>query len=387
MDAHIHKKMTLILTIIVAGATASLLLHTAAFSFGLFLLAIGYTVVVLIRDYVIKLNLHRKTGMLFLYSQLILALVVCVWSESFFAQIYILILIGEFTFHHSKNHAIIFTAISYVSILLGVIVYRDFPPMEQIYLIIPRAIEYFAIFGMSLLAKIAFQQKQILIAANAQLQAAALELEQKSILQERTRISKEIHDSVGHTLTSALAGLQTASHAIEKNNFSLAKAMFDRTIEYIRGSLDNVRSSTHLLRESVYAHKFLSELTKLIVDTQKQTHVEIEYDLDPDFPELTPKAELAIYRALQEGLTNGIRHGSSTYFHFSLFHRDHHIRFALSDNGKTTLPLVPGFGLKAMKERVQEVGGELSITKRDSAHGVTLEIMIPAQTKTNERNE
>jgi signal transduction histidine kinase len=386
MDAQLNKRLTLILTLIVIGATITLLLHTTKFSIGLCLLSCTYITFVLIRDYIMKIDLQRMIGVLFLFFQLALAFVISVWSESFFVQIYIFILVGEFTFHHSRIHSIIFTIVSYAFCVLSLLIYRHFPPFEQISYLMPRVIDYFAIFGISLLAKIAFQQKNQLARDNEQLRIASIELERKAKLQERTRISREIHDSVGHTLTSALTGLQTAAHAIGKNHYSLALEMIDRTKENILSGLDDVRTSVHLLREYP-DHQFIPELLGLIDETKKQTNVEIACEIDTTIPDLSPMIELTIYRALQEGLTNGIRHGSSTYFHFSLTHRAEYIRFILSDNGKPPFQIVHGFGLNAMKERVEDVGGELSILNKDLASGVTLEITIPFQTKTIGRSE
>jgi signal transduction histidine kinase len=382
MDAQLNKRITLILTMIVIGATVILLFHTTKFSIGLCLLTCTFITVVLIRDYILKIDLYRMTGILFIFFQLALAFVISLLSEDFFAQIYILILIGEFTFHQSRNHSIVFTIVSYTSCVLSLWVYRQFPPFDQIYYIIPRFIEYLAIFGISFLAKIAFQQKNQLARDNEQLRIVSIELERKAKLQERTRISREIHDSVGHTLTSALTGLQTAAHAIGKNHYSLALEMIDRTKENILRGLNDVRTSVHLLRENIPGDQFIPELIGLIDETRKQTNVEIAYEINTAMPELSPMIELTIYRALQEGLTNGIRHGSSTYFRFSLTHHDELIRFILSDNGKPPIQIVPGFGLNAMKERVEDVGGELSISNKEFASGVTLEITIPYQTKT-----
>lgn len=387
MDAHLNQKVTLILNIIVIAATALLLFHTTQFSFGLLILSCMYIAVVVIRDFIVKIDLHEKAGICFLYFQLGVALAVCIWSESFFAQTYLLILIGEFTFHQSKKQSLLFVFVSYTSTLLGIMSYRDFPPFEEIYLIFPRFVEFLAIFGMSLLAKIAFQQKQVLAASNEQLQAAALELEQKAALQERTRISRDIHDSVGHTLTSALTGLQTASHAIDKSNYTIAKEMLDRTTEHIRNGLNEVRSSVYVLRDSLPDRPFKAELLKLIEETSRQTGVEIKYDIDHSIPNVTPTIELTIYRALQEGLTNGIRHGSSTFFDFSLKVQPGSIQFLLTDNGHSPSQLIYGFGLNAMKERVKEAGGRLSITNKASTNGVTLEITFPIQSNPLERSE
>jgi signal transduction histidine kinase len=387
MDAQLNKRITLILTIVVIGATVILLLHTTKFSIGLCLLTCTFIAAVLIRDYILKIDLYRMTGILFIFFQLALAFVISLLSEDFFAQIYIFILIAEFSFYHSRNKSIVFTILCYASCVLSLLIYQQFPPFDHIFYLIPRVIDYFAIFGISFLAKIAFQQKNQLARDNEQLRIASIELERKAKLQERTRISREIHDSVGHTLTSALTGLQTAAHAIGKNHYSLALDMIDRTKENILSGLDDVRTSVHLLRENIPGHQFVPELIGLIDETRKQTNVEIAYEIDTTLPDLSPMIEITIYRALQEGLTNGIRHGSSTYFQFSLTHHAEHIRFILSDNGKPPLQIVHGFGLNAMKERVEDVGGKLSISNKDFPSGVTLEIVIPFHSKMIGRSE
>lgn len=387
MDAKLSRRMTLLLAVFLTGATVILWFHTAKLSLGLFLLSCAYVAVVLIRDYVLKVDLHSRTGIRFFIFQLAMALTISVWSESFIPQVYVLILIGEFTFHQSRNQSILFAISAYCCTLLGILAYRRFPPFEEVIMIIPRIIEYFAVFGMSLLARIAYQQKNRLARDNELLRQASAELERKAKLQERTRISREIHDSVGHTLTAAITGLQTASHAIGRNNYPLAQEMIDRTAQQIRGGLNDVRSSVHLLRENVQGQPFIPELVRLIEETEQQARVEIVREIERSLPELPPLIEITIFRALQEGLTNGIRHGSCTRFEFSLKLHDGRLRFRLSDNGRSPLPIVPGFGLNAMQERVEEVGGALTISKKEESSGVTLEIAIPLHPHATERRE
>ncbi|MDF2718374.1 MAG: sensor histidine kinase [Paenibacillus sp.] len=387
METQLNIKIKIIATIIVIVSASFLMLHTKKLSIELGLLIGAYIAIILVRDYIMKVDLHRVTGSLFLWFQLLLAFFIAILSEDFFAQVFILILIGEFTFYHSRAYSFIFTIVSYISFVLSVWIFARFPSFGQIYYIFPRVIEYLAIFGISLLAKLAFQQKNRLAEDNERLRIASIELAYKAKLQERTRISREIHDSVGHTLTSALTGLQTAAHAIEKSRYPLALEMIDRTRENILAGLDDVRTSVHLLREDFPAHRLIPELLELIDTTKKQTDVEIEYDIDRTMPELSPMIEIALYRALQEGLTNGIRHGSGTVFRFSLTHDVEHIRFVLSDNGKPPLQIVYGFGLNAMKERVEDVRGTMSLSRNEgSAGGLMLEITIPLQTEMSERS-
>jgi signal transduction histidine kinase len=379
MDEQLHRRLTLASTILIIATTIVLLFHTTQFSVGLISLACSYVILVLVRDYILKLDLQRIAGTLFIILQFIIVLFLSIWSESFFAQVYSLILVGEFAFYHSRNYSLLFTLVSFLSSLFSNLIYHQFPPFEEIYYILPRAIDYLAIFGICLLAKLALQQKNQLTEDNEQLRIASIELEEKAILQERTRISREIHDSVGHTLTSALTGLQTASRAIHKNEYMIALEMIDRTNETIGRGLNVVRTSVHLLRDRPPGDLFISELIRFIHDTMRMTQVNITFDIDSTIPELPPMIELTIYRALQEGITNGIRHGASNEFQFSFTQQSGHIQFVLSDQGTPPLPLVEGFGLKSMRERVEDVGGNLTISSGGSSRGVTLAITIPIE--------
>lgn len=127
MDTQLNRNLTFILTAIVLAASVTLLLHTTNFSIGLCLLTCTFIAVVLLRDYILKVDLHRRTGVLFLVSQQALALIIWVVSEDFFAQAYVLILIGEFTFYHSRNRSLIFTIVSYVCCLLSLWIFKQFP--------------------------------------------------------------------------------------------------------------------------------------------------------------------------------------------------------------------------------------------------------------------
>ncbi|TBL68560.1 sensor histidine kinase [Paenibacillus thalictri] len=387
MDANFQQKIAFYCTLSVIIAAGLLLLHTSQFSIELFWLVGLYVAMVVIRNFVIRLDLQRLAGTLFLGLQLIAAFAILILSEDFFAQVFILILIGEFTFYHSRKYSLAFTILTYISCVFSLWIYRDFPPFEQIYYIFPRFIEYLAMFGGSLLAKIAFQQRNQLARDNEQLRIASIELERKAKLQERARISRDIHDSVGHTLTSALAGLQTAAQAIEKNRLSLAVEMIERTRENILTGLDDVRTSVHLLSENHPGQQLIPELLELIEETKKQTGVAIEYIIDKALPNVSPMVEITLFRALQEGLTNGIRHGASTVFHFSLTREAERIKFRLTDNGKPPAQIMYGFGLNAMKERVEGVGGTLSVSSGAARDGFVLEIAIPVQPDIEERSE
>ncbi len=206
------------------------------------------------------------------------------------------------------------------------------------------------------------------------------ELEELTIVKERNRIAREIHDTVGHTLTTVLLEMEAGERlipvdreeAIEK--LRLAKAQ-------VRNGLQDIRESVKTLQSGKELMEFIPSLILLIEETKKHAGVFIKYEIK-DLPGLTHSREKAIYRALQEGLTNGIRHGKSTAFVFVLEYENGNIRFMLQDNGTGTDALVKGFGLGAMEERVKEAGGVLKI-QTAPGEGFKISVTIPAGEEEN----
>lgn len=205
---------------------------------------------------------------------------------------------------------------------------------------------------------------------------ASAALAEISVYEERNRIAQEIHDIVGHTLTSTILQIEAGKRLLYKDMESGVQRL-NEAQDLVRRSLNEIRGSVHMLREDKYADLSIM-LNQLIRETERNAGVVIHtavYEL----PELMSTAhKKAIYHALQEGLTNGIRHGRSTEFRFSLEPVGEYLQFRLEDCGIGTSNIVMGFGLKAMKERVEQLGGSLSIDSRPN-QGCLLRIDLPYQ--------
>ncbi len=198
-------------------------------------------------------------------------------------------------------------------------------------------------------------------------------LAEVSVYEERNRIAQEIHDIVGHTLTSTVIQIEAGRRLMSKDAEEAAQRLLEAQ-ELVRHSLNEIRGSVHMLREDKYAD-LGSLLRQLILDTQRNTGVAIEADIS-EIPDLPTSHRKMIYYALQEGLTNGIRHGESAEFHFQLSDVPGFVRFRLQDYGKGSSAIRIGFGLKAMKDRAEQLGGSLTIEARAAA-GCLLSIDLP----------
>ena len=194
------------------------------------------------------------------------------------------------------------------------------------------------------------------------------------ILKERNRIAGEIHDTVGHILTTVTIQLEASKRLIKKDS-DLALEKLNLAQQQVRTGLNDIRKSVRALKEGEDLINFVDLLKAFIAEIEKNSEVTIKYNFS-DLPNIDKKIENIIYRALQEGITNGIRHGKSKQFEILLKHEDNHIKYSIKDMGKGFEDIQLGFGLHNMKSKVEEVGGNFKIQSLVN-DGVTIYIEIP----------
>ena len=130
------------------------------------------------------------------------------------------------------------------------------------------------------------------------------------------------------------------------------------------------------LKEGSDLMSLIPSMQSLIRDTEMHAGVTIAFNYDADLP-LGEAQGKVLFSALQEGLTNGIRHGRCTEFGISLRKQEDAIVFTIRDNGRGCQKVVPGFGLNAMEERVRGLGGRLGIETAEG-RGFSVTITLPA---------
>jgi signal transduction histidine kinase len=195
-----------------------------------------------------------------------------------------------------------------------------------------------------------------------------------TILKERNRIAREIHDTVGHTLTTVLVEIEAGERLVVVNpELSVEKIKLAKG--QVRKGLNDIRTSVRMLQSGKEILDFETSLKLLIEETTKYGEVFIKYNIEK-LPELSEDIKTTIYRALQEGLTNGIKHGKSTAFVFRLNFENGNLKFLLQDNGIGTDKIINSFGLMVMEERTRELGGIFNLTSK-SGEGFEINISIP----------
>jgi signal transduction histidine kinase len=200
------------------------------------------------------------------------------------------------------------------------------------------------------------------------------EMEKLTILRERNRMSKQIHDSIGHVLTAVSVQLEAAEILIKKNP--------DESIEKIQnakkqtqGGLSSIKEALSLIDEDYI--QFKDKLFYIIKNSEKNMSVKILPRIDIDGCLSTTVQELLL-SALKEGITNGVRHGQATAFVCRLLLENGNIVFYLDDNGTGANKINMGYGLTAMEKQILELGGTLDVHSVKN-EGFSLKIVIPKE--------
>ncbi|WP_020617959.1 sensor histidine kinase [Paenibacillus daejeonensis] len=207
-------------------------------------------------------------------------------------------------------------------------------------------------------------------------------LAEMSVLEERNRIAYEMHDGVGHTLTAAIVQLEATKRLTERNG-AMPTEKLDLLSGLVRKGLDDIRRTVRLMKsDEVQPLSLEASLRELLQYTEDTMEIRIDAEIIlPDDLELGRLTEQTLYHALQEGLTNAIRHGRCTHARFTLQVVRDLLQFRLVSDGEPFGAAAPGFGLNSMTERVELLGGEVLIRSDEdesgSPRGCRLSINLP----------
>jgi len=197
--------------------------------------------------------------------------------------------------------------------------------------------------------------------ANARLAAYATQAEELATTQERNRLAREIHDSLGHYLTIVNVQIEAAKVVMDSNPERALEAM-SKAQELAQKGLNRVRESVAALRESPVSSRPLREAIASLVEETHSTGIVTEFKVVGKPQALEHKVALALYRAAQEGLTNVRKHARASRVDVSLDFQPSEVRLEVKDNGVGAAETAGGFGLLGIRERMQLLGGRLEIS-------------------------
>lgn len=191
---------------------------------------------------------------------------------------------------------------------------------------------------------------------------------------ERKRLAKELHDTIGHALAGMAVGVDACITMIDKNP-QLAKAQLKIISKAIRKGMKDVRNSLNKMRPDFLQQYRLKEaIEKMKEEISDVTDLKINLNYQIDETGFDTKIEDILFRVIQESITNSIRHGLATVVDIDIYKENNLLCLKIKDNGKGCKAINYGFGLKQMVERVSQIRGDINFY---SENGFTTEIKIP----------
>ena len=230
-------------------------------------------------------------------------------------------------------------------------------------------------------AELARRQNQQLL---EELRATQNQLQELAVAEERTRLARELHDSLGHQLTVAVVQLEGAQRLIPTKP-DRASEMIGTMREELKNALADLRRTVTVLRSPIADNLRLeSVLLTLSQSFQQNTGLATHFTAASNLPELPEPHRLAIYRAAQEGLTNIQRHANAQNAWVNLEADSKNISLTIKDDGNgfdQRTENGSGVGLIGLGERASQLGGEMRITTQPEAGGAKLTFILPLPEK------
>jgi len=239
-------------------------------------------------------------------------------------------------------------------------------------------------------------------AAQSQLQHSETSLRQLSFHllrtqdEERRRIGRDLHDSLGQYLSVLKMKLESASSLVGENKLDDVTQELARCIRLTEDSIKEVRTASYLLYPPMLDEMGLRSAIPWCLDGfSARSGIKATFEVHADFGRLPRDIELALFRVLQEGLTNVHRHSGSQIVQVRLSMKEGIANLTIEDKGKGISPRLldefsrdsmnaMGIGLRGMKERMRQLGGRLEVTSNEA--GTTVTALIPAS-ESNEPGE
>jgi signal transduction histidine kinase len=205
--------------------------------------------------------------------------------------------------------------------------------------------------------------------------------------EERRRIARELHDSVGQTLAALAMNLSSVGADIERF-LKTARVVADSTA-LVNDMSTDIRTISYLLHPPLLDEAGLSSaLSWYIKGFSERSKIDVSLEMPEDFGRLPSEMETAIFRVVQECLTNIHRHSESQVAKIRITHANNDVRIEVQDKGKGIPPEkyssiisapsgTPGVGIRGMRERLRQLGGSLELHSDGRGKGTVVVARLP----------
>ncbi|WP_334073237.1 MULTISPECIES: hybrid sensor histidine kinase/response regulator transcription factor [Paenibacillus] len=207
------------------------------------------------------------------------------------------------------------------------------------------------------------------------------QIEKMTLLEERYRLARELHDTIGHSYTSLILGMESLRPQIQSPE---GEEKLEALLGLARNGLDDIRRQVHRMDPLEESVPMDQALMRMIEEFKTSTGIRVFFrTMGHPYP-VMKQAKLVLYRCLQESLTNASRHGRASRIEVTLQYDMACLMLQIQDNGAGNSQLQYGFGLTAMKDRLTALQGNLYIHSSEE-QGTLVTCTVP--NRTNEGTE
>ena len=310
----------------------------------------------------------------YLLTEIILFGGVCFYLTLLFPSAYLAFLMPTFMIAANSAHK------SYrwsgpITIILFPLLIAIFSEVTDLWVIILQLSLAFAMGSFFRLLAINYRQSETIRNQKHVLEQYVSQVERITLLEERDRLSKDLHDTMGHSYTSIIMGMETLRTELKTKE---GEQQLNSLLQLARNSMEEVRLYLHQMDLSQESLPLPITLQQLTEEFKKHTKVNVRTRIIGEEYMVSKQSKMTLYRSLQESLTNAVRHGHSTEITVSLHFEPQQIRLDVQDNGCGAEEWKDGFGLTAMKERVSQSQGRVIVYSK-KGEGTLISCVLPKQ--------
>ena len=207
-----------------------------------------------------------------------------------------------------------------------------------------------------------------LAGALRQLAVQGAQAEAYAVAAERERIAREVHDSVGHALVTAHLHLRLAERDLQSKRDSAAQAI-SLARDVLTTGLSELRSTVRALDAPAAFPADLGQALAQLLHTYQRAGLRAEFEQRGPSRRLPEQITLALYRVVQEALTNVVKHAGAQQVRVRLHFAPQQLQLVIFDDGRGLDPTQEGFGLRGMRARIEALGGSWQAGPQDGMPG------------------
>lgn len=343
---------------------------------------LGVTLLISILNHYTKIRSHKLVYHLLPLSKMLMVIIVDYLAVSSDFKIIIIITVASIINEYPLNYSKVFIWIPLIlyqgASTLKYFQTQDIIVMDDLILIINRnVITYILVVLTFYVAKRQLVLNDYLQILIMDVKEKTNKLEEVSVIKERNRIARDIHDTLGHSLTGVIIQLEAAKNMIDVDK-DQALELIDKAQSITRNGFSDVKRAIKALRPIMIEDNSLIESLEFLFErTEKDFdyRTQISYDLPEN---ISDELKVTIYRFFQEFITNSLRHGKATHLKVNIEYQENMLRINCTDNGIGCNVIKEGYGLTGIRERIELLKGQVFYSSQ-IGNGFNTIIYVPIE--------